>query len=195
MRNALAKREDETMKTLWFLAMPFVITLSNAAFCGAIHDAAKGGDLEMLKVLVKHDPDLVFSKDDRGETPLHLAAEWSHKDVAEFLLANKADVNAKNNDGRTPLHLAADRGYKEVAELLLKNGADVNAKAKNGETPLHLAALNAPKEKGKELAELLLKNGADVNAKDNAGSTPLQMAVLGHREDVMDLLRQHGGHE
>ena len=51
--------------------------------------------LPLLKVLVKHDPDLVFSKDDRGETPLHLAAEWSHKDVAEFLLANKYPEDKK----------------------------------------------------------------------------------------------------
>ena len=27
-----------------------------------------------------------------------------HKDVAELLLANKAEVNAKDNDGETPLH-------------------------------------------------------------------------------------------
>ena len=37
-------------------------------------------------------------------TLLHYAALKNHKDLAELLLANKADVNAKDNYGNTPLH-------------------------------------------------------------------------------------------
>ena len=77
---------------------------SSLAFCGEIHDAAKRGDLAKVKALLKDNPDLVFSKDNDGKTPLHLAAVYGHKDVAELLLANKAEVNAKDNDGDTPLH-------------------------------------------------------------------------------------------
>ena len=40
------------------------------------------------------------------------------KEVAELLLANKAEINAKAGDGATPLHWAALDGCKEVAELL-----------------------------------------------------------------------------
>jgi len=29
-----------------------------------------------------------------GDTPLHLAASRAQKDIVEFLLANKADINA-----------------------------------------------------------------------------------------------------
>ena len=47
---------------------------------------------------------MVFSKDNKGKTPLHWAALSGHKDVVELLLASKAEVNAKNNDGQTPLH-------------------------------------------------------------------------------------------
>jgi ankyrin repeat protein len=77
------------------------------------------------------------------------------KDIAESLLANKADVNAKDNDGWTPLHEASYEGSKEVAEVLLANKADVKAKDKLGNTPLQ-AAENADH---KEIAELLRKNG------------------------------------
>ena len=62
---------------------------SSLLFGGEIHDAAKSGDLEKVKVLLKTNPAFVFSKDDHGEAPLLCAAAHAHKDVAEFLLTNK----------------------------------------------------------------------------------------------------------
>ena len=38
----------------------------------------------------------------------------------------------------------------------------------------------------------LLANKADVNARDNEGETPLHSA---HKDDVAELLREHGGHK
>ena len=67
---------------------------SRPIFCGEIHDAAGVGDLAKVQVLLKSNPDLVFSKDQQGATPLHFAAASDHQDVAELLLANHADVNA-----------------------------------------------------------------------------------------------------
>jgi cytohesin len=83
-----------------------------------------------------------------------------------------------------------------VVALLLASKADVNALNKNGETPLHRAAMTGHNETGhNDVAELLLANGADVNAKDNGSTTPLQLAVVNGRQDMVELLRQHGGHE
>ncbi len=42
---------------------------------------------------------------------------------------------------------------------------------------------------------LLLANKADVNAKGIKGETPLHLAVIAKHDDVVELLRQHGGHE
>ena len=47
-----------------------------------------------------------------GATPLHDAAYKGQLVVAEFLLANGADVAAKNTEGWTPLHSAAANGHK-----------------------------------------------------------------------------------
>ncbi len=177
------------------VAIPFVLlallVISRPALCDPIHDAVKKGDLETVKALVAKNPGLVYSKNGAGETPLHLAAEGRRVDVAEFLLANKADVNAKGVEGYTPLHWAAAKDYKDFAELLLANKADVNAKAFMGITPLHLAATGCHED----LVELLLTNGADVNAKIRVtGATPWQWAKHCKDKDLAELLRPHRGH-
>jgi ankyrin repeat protein len=192
---------------------------------GPIHEAARIGDLEKVRALIKENPDLIFSTDSKGDTPLHWASCNSHKEVIEFLLANKANINAVDSGGLTPLHCAVG-GYdrKDVAELLLANRADINAKNSIGWTPLHFAAakgykdvvallithqadVNAKDNKGwtplhdaaiagyAEVAELLLANHADVNAVDNRGSTPLHEATTRGNRIVAEVLRNHGGHE
>src|SRR6185436_4705997 len=127
-----------------------------------IFAAIKKGDLEKVKALLKANPDLVFTKDHTDWTPLHYAAHWHQRDIAELLLVNKADVNAQASDGLQPLHCASAQGYNDVAELLLAHNADVNAKDNDGMTPLHFAA----DEGHKNVAELLLYNEADVNTKN-----------------------------
>ncbi len=116
----------------------------------------KAGDFEKVKAFLKDHPDLVFSEDNHGATPLHLVFEGHNarvrREMAELLLVNKAKVNAKNKYGHTPLHEAAGFGDKDTAKLLLANKAEVDAKANDGRTPLHIAALTG----NKGVAELLL---------------------------------------
>ena len=95
----------------------------------------------------------VNAKDEDGRTPLHFAAWFGHKEIAELLIAAGADVNAKNEDGGTPLYFAVWKGHKEIAELLIAEGVDVNVKNNDGETPLDLAVIN------RAIADFLRKHG------------------------------------
>ena len=45
------------------------------------------------------------------------AAVDGRKEIAELLIAQGADVNAKTESGWNPLHRAALDGHKEIAEL------------------------------------------------------------------------------
>ena len=102
------------------------LALSSLASCAEtrILNAARDGDLGKVQALLKDHPDLVFSKDNTGGTLLHVAAAKGYKDVAELLLANKADANAKNNGGATPLHYAALEDHKDVVKLLRQHGGN-----------------------------------------------------------------------
>jgi ankyrin repeat protein len=61
-----------------------------------------------------------------------------HKDIAEILLANKANVNARDVDSDTPLHYAV-QGCKDVVELLLANKAGINVLDNKHYTPYRWA--------------------------------------------------------
>jgi ankyrin repeat protein len=141
------------------------MTVANSAVgLPTIHNAARNGDVEKVKMFLKANPTLAFSRDETGMTPLHWAASFAQKNMAQLLLANKAQVNAQDSKGVTPLHLAAANGNKDMLELLLFNGAEVNAKDNKGHTPLYYATQLGASHK--DAAELLLQR--DSHSTDRA---------------------------
>ena len=141
------------MKHLLLITIAAVVLVG----CGeSIHEAAEDGNIEAVKQHIAAGTD-VNAKDKYGESPLLFAATFGHKEIAELLIANGADVNTKiDKIGMTPLHWAAWGGHTEVAELLIAKGAEVNAMGyEYGATPLDLAGLNDYVETKK----LLVKHG------------------------------------
>lgn len=62
--------------------------------------------------------------DDRGDTPLHLAARFrAPVETAQLLLEHGADLNAVNLNRETPLHVAARANHLEFYDYLVKRGA------------------------------------------------------------------------
>ena len=149
-------------------------------------EAAKAGDLELVKKIVADHSHIVNCRDldGRHSTPLHFAAGYNRVGVVEFLLSKGADVHAKDKGGLVPLHNACSYGHYEVTELLVKHGASVNVCDLWRFTPLHEGAA-----KGKyDIVKLLLKHGADASKKNRDGHTPIDLVKEGD-QDVLDLLR------
>lgn len=63
-----------------------------------------------------------------GTSPLHLAAQNNHLEVAEMLLRAGISKDARTKVDRTPLHMAAYEGHLEIVEALITHGADIDCK-------------------------------------------------------------------
>ena len=91
------------------------------------------------------------------------------------------------------LQLEADR---QAVKRLIDEGADLNARDTRGDMPLHRAIRNSDTK----VVQLLLTHGADANALYWGSPLyflrPVRWARdLGGREDIIELLKQHGGKE
>jgi ankyrin repeat protein len=104
-------------------------------------------------------------------------------------------------DGATPFLRAAQSGDAKLMRLLLDYGADPLITTKNGDTALMVAAGIgwvegvtfewSPKE-NLEAVKMSLELGIDVNAADADGRTALHGAAHKGRNDVVQMLIDHG---
>jgi len=96
------------------------------------HSAARLGLIDKLKEFVAAEPSVVHARGGDGQTPLHFA---STVEIAEFLLANNADMNARDIDHEsTPaqymLRVEQKRHYphdrQDVARYLVARGCQTD---------------------------------------------------------------------
>ena len=96
----------------------------------SIQEAARTGNIEAVKQHLAAGTDVNQKCDQMRWTPLHYAVFGGQKDVAEILIANGADVNAKNFQSKSPLDFAVKYKQPELADLLRKHGAKTGEELK-----------------------------------------------------------------
>jgi ankyrin repeat protein len=80
--------------------------------------AAKLGNFEITKKLVRNGADTQTTCQPENWTALHVASQAGHRLVVRLLLDAGWDVNAQDSAGRTPLKLAETTGHEAVMEVL-----------------------------------------------------------------------------
>ncbi|XP_017764004.1 PREDICTED: eye-specific diacylglycerol kinase isoform X2 [Eufriesea mexicana] len=103
--------------------------------------AAKIGDLQALKELHEKGYSLL-SIDSSGQTALHMASRYGHKDIVRYLIACAPPtiLNMIDNDkGQTALHKAAQYKRRSICCMLVAGGASLIIKDRRGYTPRDLA--------------------------------------------------------
>ncbi len=173
--------------------------------------ASRENNVSVLKKFVSSGfaPD---TRDAKGDTALHAAAEKGAKDSSEFLLNRGVGVDVTNDSGHTPLMAAVIGDQTDMVRWLLRQGSNPQLKDKDGFRPLMLAVREASAGSVGELAaydredldpalllaallgqpeviDALTNYGASVYARMEDGRTPLMVAAEnGHLESVKLLL-------
>ncbi|KAI1419220.1 ankyrin repeat-containing domain protein [Xylaria sp. FL1777] len=93
---------------------------------GLMHFAVDLKNDEIFATLLAYGPEgLRSAVNNRGETPLHTAAQSGNITAASRLVnIGYGDINHRNFGGSTPLTEALFNGWIRLAELLLTHGAD-----------------------------------------------------------------------
>lgn len=87
--------------------------------------ACSDGHRSAVEVLLKHKNINVHVTNDKGQTPLHLAAIGNFWNIGKALLKKGVAVDAMDSEGQTPLLIAIYLGRKEFIQVLLDNGVDL----------------------------------------------------------------------
>jgi ankyrin repeat protein len=215
------------MKLMLYICLFLIIIIANTESLQArketfkplkystIHEAVAAGDLEdVINHLQRGE---AVNAIVGGATPLHVAAIFNRVKIAEFLIKNGANINAKTieyhgyypREGYTALEIAAEKGYIEMVKLLLRKGASVSAYAiarmlDKGYTELafemtkkadysilydivHWPRSRSSKKNALEIVEVLIKK-ADTKVITEA----LKEAVISGKAEIAELLLKHG---
>lgn len=163
----------------------------------ALFNAVTAGDLSAVQSLLKSganvntryhasDTDMNTQAKDSW-TPLMFAIEARHTEIAELLLKERVDVNAKGKySNSTALILAAANGNYPLIELLIQKKANIRDKYAGD-------AMNAAIENGHyEAVRTMLKLGIKHNLLGSDGRSPLNAAVQKEQKEILKLLLQSG---
>jgi len=132
-----------------------------------IHGVISVGDNDDINRLLDNDPSLVNKKNDKGQTPLHIAVRLKKVDAVKLLIERGGDIAAVNDNAENCLFITRD---VDTARYLLEQSAELlQGRNEWGHTPLH-QAISRSRE---DMIKLLIEKGADVNAPNKRGEGPL----------------------
>jgi ankyrin repeat protein len=171
----------------------------------ALHLAAAGGRVEIVKLLLAAGADANAAFNHRRGTPLHYAADgqnpgqgWSSARQVETircLLAAGADIDAQDKNGAAALHRAVRHRCAAAVGALLELGANPLLKNKPGSTPFHLAVQNtgasgsgdpAAVAAQRQIIREFLARGISVQSKNDRGHSVYESATSQWIRDLLD---------
>ena len=191
--------------------------------CTPLHYACRHGRVDVAQQLITHCKYSIESKDGKGRTPLHTAAQYGQVSTLKYLLHNlfmieesslslrltsdttlsrslssilelKLSDRHRDGSGNTPLHTACVHGQLDIVQLLTREiGCDPN-NTSNFTGEMYFKSLF---QQHSNMAEDVWKEMmGDVNEEeDGHGMPPISLAAGGGHLDIIKYLIEEKGVE
>ncbi|GIY63342.1 ankyrin repeat and KH domain-containing protein 1 [Caerostris darwini] len=153
----------------------------------SLAEACTHGDISTVRKLLEEGRNVNEITED-GESLLSLAASSGYFELAQLLLAMKANVEDRGLKDMTPLMEAANAGHADIVKLLILHGADVNAQTSQ-EKKLKGTKVKYPDLTMKPQQEI---HSAVPSIVCPEGNTPLMFACAAGHEDIVRILLDAG---
>uniref|UniRef100_A0A182WE56 Tyrosine-protein kinase n=1 Tax=Anopheles minimus TaxID=112268 RepID=A0A182WE56_9DIPT len=154
-----------------------------------LHRATKESNYTVVSELLKCGYRNIDSKNQDGQTAVHLACLHADDKILLKLIERGANINSRDAKGNTPLHYAcAKRNGLEMVRMLIK--ASANMQARNSDTdwvPLHEAADNGNMDTINEL----LRHRVPHRPRTNFGELPSDLARHRGHYQVVEFLNAY----
>jgi len=165
----------------------------------AVHNAARHGRVEVIRLLLKSNADV--NSHDGTQSMLHMAVSEGYFKLVRLLVNSGIELNSQDYTGNSALH---DLVVKNLSFISLyefeKNKAElINQHFGNKGVYWQLPKLSAFKQKEQEhlvkrdlIISYLLIKGVDVNLTDSQGRTALHYSVINNNKILSALLLAFG---
>lgn len=179
----------------------------------SVCEAAQCGDIQTLQQRIQ-EGETINTKDEQGNSPLHLAAAGGHSNMVIALLENGADPLATNKAGKRPAEIASNDAARQACEAgeaprrkeialftavnqgrvdevrqALGEGVNPNALSEDNQHSLLSAAVLAGQT---QVAQALLEAGANVLYIEPNSRNVLNYAAAGGKVEMVQLLLSFG---
>lgn len=86
----------------------------------ALHDAVRNGHLPIAELLIREDPELPTLTNEAGESPLFIAVDKKHVDIAEIILQVAPVFSFAGRNSMNALHAAVIRSQDEGKSYIFR---------------------------------------------------------------------------
>ena len=180
----------------------------------SINIADKKGDTPLLYALRRHDnaiiefliekgADVNLANCYTGETPLmkiidesphpelRFSGDQEYLEVAQLLIENTTNANAKDFKGYTAYYYAnsENKQFKELCSLLEERGAETDTVPNEDST-----LMAAIKENDVDTAKKCLNDGINIHLQNKNGESALDYAIAKNNVEMVELLLENGAY-